>query len=83
MVHALVRAVRIPVVGLGGIRTGEDVAEFLVAGACAVQVGTATLHDPAAPARVLAELREELSARNITRAADAVGRAHRPEGDRP
>jgi dihydroorotate dehydrogenase (NAD+) catalytic subunit len=73
----------LPVVGAGGVSSGFDALELMLAGACAVQVGTATLHDPAAPARVLAELREELSARNITRAADAVGRAHRPEGDRP
>jgi dihydroorotate dehydrogenase (NAD+) catalytic subunit len=49
MVHALARAVRIPVVGLGGIRTGEDAAEFLIAGASAVQVGTASFYDPRAP----------------------------------
>jgi dihydroorotate dehydrogenase (NAD+) catalytic subunit len=56
MVHAIARAVRIPVVGIGGIRTGEDVAEFLVAGARAVQVGTATFYDPAAPVRIARDL---------------------------
>jgi dihydroorotate dehydrogenase (NAD+) catalytic subunit len=50
MVYQAARAVRIPVVGMGGIATGEDAAEFLIAGAGAVQVGTATFWDPESPA---------------------------------
>ena len=49
MVWALARSVRIPVVGIGGIRSGEDALEFLCCGARAVQVGTATFYDPRAP----------------------------------
>jgi dihydroorotate dehydrogenase (NAD+) catalytic subunit len=45
-----------PVIGVGGIATGWDAEEFLLAGATAVQVGTATFHDPRAPLRVLEEL---------------------------
>ena len=56
MVWALTRSVRIPVVGLGGIRTGEDALEFLCCGARAVQVGTATFYDPGAPVRVAEEM---------------------------
>ena len=56
MVHEVARALSIPVVGVGGISTGEDAAEFLVAGASAVQVGTACLYDPTAPARIATEL---------------------------
>ena len=56
MVHALARAVRIPVVGIGGIRSGEDAVEFLACGASAVQVGTATFYDPAAPLRIAREI---------------------------
>jgi dihydroorotate dehydrogenase (NAD+) catalytic subunit len=48
----------LPIVGVGGVRTGWDATELLLAGACAVQVGTATFADPRAPARVLAELRD-------------------------
>ncbi len=48
----------LPIVGVGGVRSGWDVAEFLLAGASAVQVGTATFADPAAPRRVLDEWRK-------------------------
>jgi dihydroorotate dehydrogenase (NAD+) catalytic subunit len=73
MVHALARAVRIPVVGLGGIRTGEDVAEFLVAGACAVQVGTATFYDPRAPERIACELVRWCRRHGVASARELVG----------
>ena len=56
LVYEAAQAVRIPVVGLGGIVTGEDAAEFLLAGASAVQVGTATFIDPRAPQRIAVEL---------------------------
>ncbi len=56
MVHETWKAVKIPVVGLGGISTGEDAAEFLIAGATAVEVGTATFWDPTAPVRIAREL---------------------------
>ena len=46
MVYQAAKAVKIPVVGMGGIATGEDAAEFLIAGATAVEVGTATFWDP-------------------------------------
>jgi dihydroorotate dehydrogenase (NAD+) catalytic subunit len=56
MVYEAAQAVRIPVVGLGGVRTGEDAAEFLIAGASAVQVGTMNFADPRAPLRIAREL---------------------------
>ncbi len=67
------RSVRIPVIGLGGIARGEDAAEFLVAGASAVEVGTATFWDPQAPARIARELGAFLKREKIARAADLVG----------
>lgn len=66
----------VPVVGVGGVRTGWDALELLLAGACAVQVGTAALLDPGAPARVVEELRVELGAQGIESVARAVGAAH-------
>ncbi len=56
MVYEAARAVKIPVIGLGGIANGEDVAEFLIAGASAVEVGTATFADPKAPERIADDL---------------------------
>jgi dihydroorotate dehydrogenase (NAD+) catalytic subunit len=56
MVYQVRQAVRIPIIGLGGIMTGEDIAEFLMAGADAVSVGTAALVDPTAPVRIKREL---------------------------
>lgn len=56
MVYQVAGAVKIPILGMGGILTGEDAAEFLMAGASAVAVGTAALVDPTAPVRILDEL---------------------------
>lgn len=67
------RAVKIPVVGLGGIATGVDAAEFLIAGATAVEVGTATFWDPQSPARIATELSQFLQSQNITKASDLTG----------
>jgi dihydroorotate dehydrogenase (NAD+) catalytic subunit len=67
------RAVKIPVVGLGGIATGEDAAEFLIAGAQAVQVGTATFWDPRSPLRVAEELDEFLKKQKILSVRELVG----------
>jgi len=58
MVFQVAAAVKIPIIGMGGIMTGEDAAEFLMAGASVVAVGTTALVDPTAPLRILDELRE-------------------------
>ena len=70
----------VPIVGIGGIRTGRDALEFLLAGASAVEVGTVVFHDPSACARILRELEEELITRGIDRASDLIGLAHKPPG---
>jgi dihydroorotate dehydrogenase (NAD+) catalytic subunit len=73
MVYEAARAVKIPVIGLGGIATGEDAAEFLVAGASAVEVGTASFWDPQAPARIARELDAFLREEGVAEASDLVG----------
>jgi len=73
MVYQAAQAVKIPVVGIGGIATGEDAAEFMIAGASAVEVGTATFWDPASPARIARELGDFLKEQKIARVSELVG----------
>ncbi len=73
MVREIARSVSVPVVGVGGITAGRDAAEFMVTGASAVQVGTASLYDPAAPARVARELAALLDQLGEPSAAGLVG----------
>jgi dihydroorotate dehydrogenase (NAD+) catalytic subunit len=73
MVWQAAKAVKIPVVGLGGIASGTDAAEFLIAGATAVEVGTATFWDPRSPLRVAQELARFLKRERVERVADLVG----------
>ncbi len=71
----------LPIIGMGGIRSGLDALQFVLAGASAVSVGTAVFGDPHAPVRVLAELRQALIERGFATLADAVGFAHLPEAE--
>ena len=73
MVYQAARAVKIPVVGLGGIASGEDAAEFLIAGARAVEVGTATFWDPRSPLRVAEELGDFLRREKVGDVGEIVG----------
>ena len=73
----------VPIIGTGGVRTGRDALELLLAGASMVAVGTEIMHDPSACSRVLKELEEELAAIGADRAADVVGRAHGVRGRIP
>jgi dihydroorotate dehydrogenase (NAD+) catalytic subunit len=73
MVHELVHAVRVPVIGIGGVRTGEDALEFLCCGARAVQVGTATFYDPRAPLRVATEIARWCATHGVGAVRDVIG----------
>jgi dihydroorotate dehydrogenase (NAD+) catalytic subunit len=79
-VYACYRAVKLPIVGMGGVATGRDVLEFLAVGARDVALGTILFADPGAPARIRSELEAELSAQGFAHPGNAVGAAHRPEG---
>jgi dihydroorotate dehydrogenase (NAD+) catalytic subunit len=73
LVYQAARAVKIPIVGLGGIATGTDAAEFLIAGASAVEVGTAIFQDPRAPLRIAEQLGKFLRDERIASVAKLVG----------
>ena len=75
MVYDVSRAVDIPVIGMGGIMTGEDAAEFMLCGAAAVMTGTANLVDPEAPLRILNELEDYAQTMGNQRNCRADGRA--------
>jgi dihydroorotate dehydrogenase (NAD+) catalytic subunit len=69
----------LPIVGVGGVASGEDAAELLLAGASGVQVGTATFADPRAPHRILHELARWAQRTHRTPLSDHVGSAHEQE----
>lgn len=73
MVYQVSRAVKLPIIGMGGIMTGADAVEFALAGACAVGVGTALFLDPTAPVRIKREIEEYLEQNGIKTWAELVG----------
>ena len=76
-VYACAAAVELPIVGMGGVRSGLDALELIAAGASAVALGTILFSDPAAPARIRSELEAEASARNLGHPLDGRGLARR------
>jgi dihydroorotate dehydrogenase (NAD+) catalytic subunit len=73
MVYDAAHAVSIPVIGMGGISTAADVAEFMLAGATAVQIGTASYWDPCATEKIVDDLQRWCQDHSITRIADLIG----------
>ena len=78
-VHEALPAV--PILGMGGVASGRDALELILAGAKGVSIGTASFGDPAAIITIQNELKELLKARGFTSVAQAVGYAHRPSED--
>ncbi|HVN59553.1 MAG TPA: dihydroorotate dehydrogenase [Bacteroidales bacterium] len=73
MVWQVAKAVKIPVIGIGGIMSAADALEFIMAGAVAVQVGTATFIEPDAPFRIIVELKKYLEDNNISDYSELIG----------
>jgi dihydroorotate dehydrogenase (NAD+) catalytic subunit len=82
MVYLVSLSVDIPIVGCGGITSGEDAIEMIMAGASAVQVGTATFRDPHAPLEVLSGIKKFLRNAGAASPADIVGSALSPRTER-
>lgn len=77
MVYEVAGAVKVPVIGVGGITTAADALEFLLAGATAVQVGTACFANPRAPIEILEGITAYLTAAGITDIREIIGAARR------
>ncbi|HSP72259.1 MAG TPA: dihydroorotate dehydrogenase [Gaiellaceae bacterium] len=75
-VHACFRATSLPIVGMGGVRSGLDALELIACGASAVALGTVLFADPDAPSRIRSELAEEAAARGFSTPEEARGIAH-------
>jgi dihydroorotate dehydrogenase (NAD+) catalytic subunit len=76
MVYECREQVRIPIIGMGGIADWRDAMEFIVAGATAVQVGTANFTDPFIWPKLLEGMRAYMQRHGVDRLADLVGAAH-------
>jgi dihydroorotate dehydrogenase (NAD+) catalytic subunit len=77
MVYQVASAIDVPIIGCGGISTGEDAIEFLLAGATAVEVGTATFVNPRAPLDVLEGLERYMAEHGVGEVSELVGAAHK------
>ncbi|MDD7184320.1 MAG: dihydroorotate dehydrogenase [Oscillospiraceae bacterium] len=73
MVWQVANAVKIPVIGMGGVSSGKDAIELMMAGASAVQVGAAIFTDPFAPVKIIDEMNEWLDSKNIKSVHEIIG----------
>jgi dihydroorotate dehydrogenase (NAD+) catalytic subunit len=76
MVYEVSQAVRVPVIGIGGIATATDAVEFLLAGATAIQVGTANFVNPTACPQIIAGLSDHCRSEGIADVRELIGGAH-------
>lgn len=73
MVYQVANAVKLPIIGMGGIRTAEDAIEFMMAGATVVSIGTANFHDPAATIHVIEGIERFMEEKGIEDIRDIIG----------
>lgn len=78
MVHKVATSVRLPIVGMGGIASATDALEFMVAGASAVQIGTANFYDPRGPARLVRDLHDWCRREKVAAVRDVTGTLRLP-----
>ena len=78
MVYEIARAVKIPVVGIGGITSARDALEFIVAGASVVQIGTASFVDPRAPIQIIAGIKSWMREHHVESIQEIIGTLKRP-----
>jgi dihydroorotate dehydrogenase (NAD+) catalytic subunit len=83
VVYEVAQVVRIPIVAIGGISSLDDVLDFLMAGACAVQVGTAVFADPVLPLRLIDELEAWCRAEGLASHRELIGAALPAKRGRP
>lgn len=76
MVYQVSQAVKVPIVGIGGISNMEDVVEFMLAGATAVQIGTANFVDPSCSEKIARQLADYVESESLTSVRDLIGAAH-------
>jgi dihydroorotate dehydrogenase (NAD+) catalytic subunit len=81
MVYEASRAVKLPIIGMGGVVTPEDAVEFMLAGATAVQVGTASFADPRATERLARGLEAWCRSHNVANVASLTGALGKPVPD--
>ncbi|MBO6047320.1 MAG: DUF561 domain-containing protein, partial [Erysipelotrichaceae bacterium] len=77
MVYQVSQAVNIPVIGMGGISSGDDAIEMMIAGASAVEVGCANLVDPYACVKIIEEMNARLDEMGIDDVNDIIGQSHK------
>lgn len=78
IVHQVAQAVKVPIIGVGGIQSIDDVMEFLVTGATAVQIGTANFYDPTLASRLVDQLAETVQSQGCQRVTELIGTLQLP-----
>ena len=76
MVYQVYNAVKVPLVGMGGVSSAEDVIEMMLAGATAVEIGAANLIDPCASKKIIEDLPRVMKKYRIEKLSDIIGAAH-------
>ncbi|MGC8942434.1 MAG: dihydroorotate dehydrogenase, partial [Sulfurihydrogenibium sp.] len=67
---------KVPIIGVGGISNVQDALQHILAGACAIQVGTANFYDPYSPIKIIEDLKEHLKKKGYKHYSQLIGKAH-------